>query len=195
MNTFLSIFLSWLAYFALHSLLAAEPVKKVVNGWSPGFSRAYRLLYNGVALLLFYLLIRQLYLHPGNILWAENAWIASMGLLLCLTGTAILIATFRNYDISEFLGIREAPQTTGLGVLRTDGLNARVRHPLYLGTLICLAGYWVWWPTLHLLAIIGSVCVYLPLGIYWEEQKLLRYFGPAYQDYQRRVKRLIPRVW
>lgn len=44
------------------------------------------------------------------------------------------------------------------------------------------------------------VLVVLPLTGLWyrirvEESALLRYFGPAYQEYASRTKRLLPGIW
>ena len=38
------------------------------------------------------------------------------------------------------------------------------------------------------------VFLYLPFGIYWEEQKLILHFGKAYLDYKKSVKALIPKI-
>ena len=79
--------------------------------------------------------------------------------------------------------------------LSTQGFNALVRHPLYLGLLLLLLGWFLISPGLLVLVLLGSVLVYLPFGIYFEELKLKRQFGQAYLDYTKRVKCLIPGLW
>lgn len=77
--------------------------------------------------------------------------------------------------------------------LARSGPYARVRNPLYLGTLIAAAGLVIsareW--RLGLLFAAFFWLVYLPV-VELEEQHLRRLF-PDFQDYARRVPRLLPR--
>jgi protein-S-isoprenylcysteine O-methyltransferase Ste14 len=45
----------------------------------------------------------------------------------------------------------------------------------------------------HLVLVVG-LSTYLVVGLIFEERALLRIFGDAYADYQRRVPMLIPRL-
>ena len=76
--------------------------------------------------------------------------------------------------------------------LTTDGLYRHVRHPLYS------AGFVFLWltpvMTSTLLALFACLSLYLYIGSVFEEQRLVAEFGPAYQDYRRRVPRLVPRL-
>ncbi|MBK7940165.1 MAG: isoprenylcysteine carboxylmethyltransferase family protein [Lewinellaceae bacterium] len=185
-------FLLWSAYFALHSLLAAESVKMLVQRHFAGLFSVYRLFYNIFALVLFvWLLTRLPDTTPANLIVSFPA-LQIPGLLLLFAGVMVMTRTFRHYDMREFIGLGNRPSS---GMLNTSGLNARVRHPLYSGTILAVAGLWCIFPSPDLTAVALAVFLYLPFGIYWEEKKLLRQFGDAYRDYQRRVKRLIPGVW
>jgi protein-S-isoprenylcysteine O-methyltransferase Ste14 len=77
--------------------------------------------------------------------------------------------------------------------LARSGPYARVRNPLYLGTLTAAAGLAVaargW--RLGLLFAAVFLLVYLP-AVELEEQHLSRLF-PDFRDYARRVPRLLPR--
>ena len=42
---------------------------------------------------------------------------------------------------------------------------------------------------IHLMALL----LYLPLGVYYEEKKLVAIYGDAYIDYQRNVPPILPR--
>jgi protein-S-isoprenylcysteine O-methyltransferase Ste14 len=78
--------------------------------------------------------------------------------------------------------------------LATQGPYARVRNPLYLGTLTAAAGLAVasrrWELALLFAAVFGFV--YLPV-VELEEQHLRKLF-PEFEEYSRRVPRLIPRL-
>ncbi len=71
-----------------------------------------------------------------------------------------------------------------------------IRHPAYLGHLASLLGIglvlgnWVSLMALVVLPLAGML-----YRIRVEESALLRYFGPAYQEYASRTKRLLPGIW
>jgi len=76
------------------------------------------------------------------------------------------------------------------------GIYGIIQHPAYLGHLASLLGI-----GLILGNLVGlTALVVLPLAailyrIHVEERALLRYFGPAYQAYSSRTKRLLPGIW
>jgi protein-S-isoprenylcysteine O-methyltransferase Ste14 len=78
--------------------------------------------------------------------------------------------------------------------LATRGPYARVRNPLYLGTLTAAAGLAIaarrWELALLFAAVFGLA--YLPV-VELEEQHLRKLF-PEFEEYSRRVPRLIPRL-
>jgi protein-S-isoprenylcysteine O-methyltransferase Ste14 len=76
------------------------------------------------------------------------------------------------------------------------GIYGVIRHPAYLGHLVSLLGIglilgnWVGLSALVVLPLAGIL-----YRIHVEERVLLRYFGPAYQAYINRTKRLLPGIW
>jgi protein-S-isoprenylcysteine O-methyltransferase Ste14 len=79
--------------------------------------------------------------------------------------------------------------------LAGSGPYACVRNPLYLGTLTAAAGLAIASRRWELAALFAAVfgLVYLPV-VELEEQHLRELF-PEFEDYARRVPRLIPRLW
>jgi len=77
--------------------------------------------------------------------------------------------------------------------LAGSGPYARVRNPLYLGTLTAAAGLAIAARRWELAALFAAVfgLVYLPV-VELEEQHLRELF-PEFEDYARRVPRLVPR--
>jgi methanethiol S-methyltransferase len=73
---------------------------------------------------------------------------------------------------------------------RTPLFYRYMRHPLYVGWLIA---FWAT-PTMtgahQLFAVLTSV--YMLTAIRWEERDLVMVHGSKYQDYQKRVPKLIP---
>ena len=185
-------FFSWAAFYACHSALASDRVKYRVARWQPAARRFYRLGYNAFSILFFCWLLTDLYRHSGSFLYAPSIVFYIVGATLAVFGLLLLGASFRNYDLAEFAGLQSAvaPQP-----LQTGGLNARIRHPIYSGTLLLMLGICAAYPSGALWAVLAATVLYLPFGIGWEEKKLLRQYGSAYADYQKRVKRLIPGLW
>ncbi len=179
-------------YFGFHSFLAHQNVKALLmDRWVS--KRYYRLGYNFVATVLFFLLFLYYQTIETTLLF-DISWLKFIGLSISLLGIIILIFALRQYSISEFSGIQQyknesppIPET-----LNTSGLNRYVRHPLYLGMLLIIWGYFLFRPTdLFLMtAVISTLYVYA--GALLEEQKLVMEFGDNYLEYQKEVGMLFP---
>ncbi len=76
----------------------------------------------------------------------------------------------------------------------TEGPYRWTRNPMYVGGLTLLAGGGLWLrsPAILLLAAAAWSLVHLFVTLY-EEPRLRRQFGPAYESYARRVNRWLPR--
>jgi len=79
--------------------------------------------------------------------------------------------------------------------LTTTGLYAHTRNPLYLGSIVIAAGFAVasrsWWVVAIL--VVMFVAIYVPV-IRGEEAFLRATFRDQFDEYCRRVPRLIPRL-
>jgi protein-S-isoprenylcysteine O-methyltransferase Ste14 len=78
--------------------------------------------------------------------------------------------------------------------LTVTGPYAHTRNPLYLGSMLIAAGFAVAllsWPVALALAV-GFVLIYVP--VIASEESFLRSNFPGFDDYCRRVPRLIPRL-
>lgn len=123
--------------------------------------------------------------------WSNMAWpIAIAGDVLVLIGYLAVIRVFQvNRFASRVVEVRQA-QT----VIDT-GPYARVRHPMYVGTIlmylaspIALGSYWALIPALLIVPVLMVRIV--------DEEALLRRDLPGYSAYTERVRyRLLPGVW
>ena len=79
--------------------------------------------------------------------------------------------------------------------LVTRGFYEHTRNPMYFGNLLLLVGFALGANSWLLLAIGVPLAVLLHVGIVAAEEEFLRTrFGAEYEDYSRRVPRLVPRL-
>jgi protein-S-isoprenylcysteine O-methyltransferase Ste14 len=95
---------------------------------------------------------------------------------------------FVQYRVRSFLGL-----ATDQNDFVRSGILTYVRHPLYSGIILVSLGYLLFVPSTASLISAGCIFLYLPIGIWLEERKLLRHFGDAYRQYRAKVPALVPR--
>lgn len=179
--------IAWVLYFCLHSLLAATPVKAAVAARLPGLAPAYRLVYNGIALaalLPVLWLQRQL---SGAPLFALPVPVRAACDIAALAAVATFVWTLRWYDMGAFSGLR--PEAGGAASFTLSPLHRHVRHPWYFLALVV-----IWTRPMDAAWLVAAIAItlYLVVGSYLEDAKLVEAFGPAYRRYLERVPGLWP---
>jgi protein-S-isoprenylcysteine O-methyltransferase Ste14 len=83
-------------------------------------------------------------------------------------------------------------ELSGGGEVISKGIYARVRHPRYVGSFLAILGACLLAgkPAMWLAA--GVWLILILIAIAFEEHELRSRFGPAYQEYCRRVPRFFP---
>jgi protein-S-isoprenylcysteine O-methyltransferase Ste14 len=181
------------AWAVLHSSLASLRVKRLARRrFGEGARCWYRFAFVLVAVLLLVPLVILMFLLPNRTLYVVPSpwrWLMIAGQATAFAG---MVWTVRATDATDFVGLR---QLRGGGAtfephLVRRGLYRWVRHPMYTTSLLVM---WLV-PTMssNLLALFASMSVYFVVGSYHEEKLLLHQFGAEYEDYRRRVPRLIP---
>jgi protein-S-isoprenylcysteine O-methyltransferase Ste14 len=187
---------AWLAYFALHSVLASLRVKRWAAVRFPALMPAYRIGFNAIATLALLPIIWLLYRNPGPSLWAwSGAWrILANG--LALAAVAGFLFTLRGYDGSEFLGIRQwrrqARTVEDQECFHLSAIHRFVRHPWYFLSLLIL---WTRDMSEAMLATAVIMTCYFVVGAKMEERKLIVYHGKRYVNYMEKVSSLLPLPW
>jgi protein-S-isoprenylcysteine O-methyltransferase Ste14 len=108
-------------------------------------------------------------------------------LLLVIAGTAFAICAVLVLGRSISI-LPEARR------LVTSGPYALVRHPLYLGEIVALAGVALPYMSAWALLLLGLVCAFQLQRMKYEELVLSQSF-PEYGDYMARTARLVPGVY
>jgi protein-S-isoprenylcysteine O-methyltransferase Ste14 len=178
----------WILYFFIHSILAANGVKRWVGlRWKGGF-RYYRLFYTFLSTAG----LVGLLLYGGSIksdyYFGREGLIRYLSLMFTTFGVMTIQLAFRNYDLKAFLGLCEEKKE-----LATGGILSYVRHPVYSGLILVTIGFFLFIPNAPTLTSCLCIFCYLPLGIFLEEKKLIVIFGEQYRAYRDKVPSIIPR--
>ncbi|HRK55116.1 MAG TPA: isoprenylcysteine carboxylmethyltransferase family protein [Cyclobacteriaceae bacterium] len=180
----------WGVYFFLHSLLAANTTKEFFKQFLGKGFRFYRLGYVALSSIgLLFLLFWNASISSEHLIYHEGT-ARYLSLMFAAFGVIVIKVSFRSYRFSEFVGLstQEEPFTT-------DGILRSVRHPMYSGTILIAIGYWLFDPTVPTTVSVICILIYLPIGIYLEERKLIKQFGDRYVQYKRDVPALIPKLF
>ncbi len=123
-----------------------------------------------------------------------TSWpLLALGVLGVAVAVRLRVSLHRHFSNQQLMGLPELAPDRYPQQLVTEGLHARVRHPRYLQYLLVLAGFAL---MANYLALYLTLAVLVPgiwLIVILEEKELCARFGPAYDDYCRRVPRFIPR--
>jgi protein-S-isoprenylcysteine O-methyltransferase Ste14 len=173
----------------VHSFLASHLAKDLFRLRSGGMD-FYRLAYNIFSAVSFLPVLYLMWTLPNQPVYeVPSLWKFIMFGGQVISALLLLIA-FLQTDSLSFVGLRQLFEKAESGELVTRGLYRVVRHPLYTFSLLFI---WLT-PTVSqnsLTAYIGAT-LYVLVGIYFEERKLLSEFGDAYAKYKQRTPMLIP---
>jgi len=175
----------------IHSLLASTGFKEFLRRTlGAGFMKFYRLLYNIFAVIsiapVLYLMISL----PDKTLYQVTApWSYLILAGQALSGIFLFVAVMQT-DLLSFAGVRQLVEEEKMGSLVTSGLYRSVRHPLYTFSLLIL---WLS-PSMSVnsFVVYAALTIYILIGIFFEEQKLMREFGQAYAEYRSSTPMLFP---
>ena len=194
LGTALLVNVGLLLLFGLqHSVTARPAFKDALTRFIPAAAeRSTYVLLSGIMMLLF-----SFYWLPiaGDVWRVESGLLYTLLLAGHIAGWVIaVIATFliNHFELfglqQVYLNFRGRPEPPESFTDR--GLYKLVRHPLQLGILV---GIWCV-PIMtmtHLMLAVGMT-IYIFIGLYYEEQDLAKVLGPDYQDYQKRVRKIVP---
>jgi protein-S-isoprenylcysteine O-methyltransferase Ste14 len=179
--------------FALHhSLFARAPLKAWVGRIaSPLLERS---LYTWVASVMFAGVCWWWVPVPGELYRLEGYW-RWVGWSIQAAGVLLTFLASRALDVLDLAGVRPVLTARAAHVpLKTSGVFAIVRHPLYFGWALLTFAAPDMTPTRALFALVSTA--YLAVAIPWEERALVRTFGPEYETYRRTTRwRMLPGVY
>jgi protein-S-isoprenylcysteine O-methyltransferase Ste14 len=195
LRNFLIILAGIAAYGLLHSWLASLQAKSLARrSLGRTADRVYRLAYNLVAVVcLLPVLALPAALPDQRLYTIPFPWTFLTLAVQGLAALALLIGLLQT-GVWSFIGIDQllrAPEHQPPELVM-NGLYRWVRHPLYTAGLV-----FIWLTpvmTWNVLALNLGLTAYLIIGAYFEERKLVREYGEAYQRYQRCTPMFFPRL-
>jgi methanethiol S-methyltransferase len=196
-RSFVPLILGFIAYFALHSLLASLWLKQKAQQHWPQIMPVYRLAFNVLSIILLIPLLLLMHNNPGPLLWQWPEFLGIAPQALMLLASLGFIWSLSAYDNLYFLGIsqwrnRHHPQQAVPEQLSISTLHRFVRHPWYFFFLVIM-----WSQDLHLSQFVTYLLIsgYFVIGSRLEEKKLTVEFGEVYQQYCQKVPGLFPLPW
>jgi protein-S-isoprenylcysteine O-methyltransferase Ste14 len=181
--------------FALHhSIFARGPFKVWIRNHVP--PPLERSLYVWISSILFILTCA--YWQPvSGTTWHVTGATASAMTIGQLLGGLWCVLCARRLDAFALAGLKQAfgvVPPAGPQHLDTKGSYAFVRHPIYTGWLLI-----VWlapWMNGARLVFAAVSTFYLVMAVPLEERELVKQFGSAYENYQRRTRwRIVPGLY
>ena len=182
--------------FALHhSALARTGVRERVRRALPPYLE--RAVYIWVASLLFAAVCWWWQPVPGTAYRLTGFWLCA-GVAVQVAGVVLAQLGSSAIDPLDLAGIRpvlHAPHGSPAHMpLRTTGVYALVRHPIYLGWILIVFGTPSLTGTRLVFAAVSTL--YVAIAVPWEERALHATFGAEYRAYQDRVRwRIVPGVY
>jgi protein-S-isoprenylcysteine O-methyltransferase Ste14 len=182
-----------------HSVLASLWFKnKLVDAIKEKIA-FYRLFYNLISVIVF---VAVYYLMPKPDVIIYDLQFPYDIIILVMQYLSLFGLVYVGFKIDgkEFLGISQIKRyingTYKLSdldeqiELRTDGIFAFSRHPIYLFSILFLGLR----PYMDLFYFVLFICitVYFYVGAYFEEKKLTKIFGNNYVEYQNKVPAILP---
>ncbi len=173
-----------------HSGLSTLRVKeKIIGRWGKvGYAR----LFNGTSILAFAVAFFSMNFW-GWLYFVTNPETVQPALFLSgvvLIASGLIVSTKASQVIS--VSTVADMRTDRRPQLVTDGTYSRIRHPLYLTTILLLLGMAAVYPFTNVLVFVMSLSSYVLFGAWLEERKLVQLYGQEYLEYRKKAGFILP---
>lgn len=189
-----AIALAWIAYFVLHSFLAASATKTWINDRWPHLMPNYRAVFNLVAIITLIPILCLIYGTGSDWLWQWKGALAWLMNGIALIALLCFFASTRYYDMDEFLGLRQIRERGNVDLqdFTVSVFHRFVRHPWY-----CFGLMLIWTRDMNGPLLVSAVAItfYFVVGSKLEERKLIARYGEKYRRYIAKVPGLVPLPW
>ena len=192
------ILLAMALYGVLHSILAANTIKRLAARWlGKGAERQYyRLFFSVIGTVTLLPALALMIFLPDRHIYTIPFPLTLLTLLLqaaCVL--AIFLAVSSTGGAMVFVGLAQVMRPDGIPMREkfvASGLYRFTRHPIYTASIL-----FVWLMpvmTWNLVAFNLGLTAYMVIGSIFEERKLVEQFGQQYIDYRKKTPRIIPGI-
>ncbi|MBN2229616.1 MAG: hypothetical protein JW779_08465 [Candidatus Thorarchaeota archaeon] len=192
MIEYLVIVLASTIFGLQHSGVSSLRVKsRIIDRWG---KTGYGKIFNATSVLT--LLIAFLSMNFWNWLYfiTEPSLVQPLlfilGILLGIFGVIVAMKASQVISVSTVADMR----TDRKPELITGGIYARVRHPLYLATIMVFGAMALIYPFLVVIVFALSMIFYTMIGAYFEERKLMIQYGTEYEKYKKHAGFIVPKL-
>ena len=193
---YLVITMIWAGYCFLHSFMISIWFSNIMKRLLKEYYAFYRLFFVLVSTLLLFPIISYTIQLDHEVVIKYSMTLNIFRYILIALGVLVFVKAFLiDYDVLHFLGFRQAMKfnTTEIEIpnteLKKSGLLGIVRHPMYFAVVVLL---WCHSFTIADVIVNALLTIYVVIGTFLEERKLLVEFGDSYIRYQNEVPMLIP---
>lgn len=127
-----------------------------------------------------------------SFLFQRTTMLAGAMPLAARLGLAGLVLLAAVYFVQTGHRVISDPSFKGKGLIK-DGAFARLRHPLYGGSILFYLAMVISTMSLAAFVILFAIVVFYNVIAAYEEKLLLKKYGDEYRAYQRKVPRWVPR--
>jgi len=122
----------------------------------------------------------------------RTVWMESIGIVLVLLGSILFVWARRTLGryYSGHVSVKKEQELAQSGPYRI------IRHPAYAGYLFMALGLALGYSSL--VGFVSTMLILLPATVYRirvEDRMLAEHFGPQFEEYVQRTKRLLPGIW
>ncbi len=125
--------------------------------------------------------------------YGTNYWTIALAVIALVIGAAVAVKRKQFLTFAILAGAPQLSEKRYPGILLTEGIYGKIRHPRYVETILFVLAYALFGNHLagYVVSLMTTVCLY-PI-VLLEERELLERFGEEYAEYTRKVPRFIPR--
>lgn len=193
---FFWILLAGAIFGPIHSLLATIEIKAKVESWlGEAGKKYYRFFYVVVASITTLAYASLVVIFPDKLIYKipfPYVILTSLLEIGAIMGASRCVLDSRPMSFTGVDVLLNPKLSAPDEKLVTSGFYRLMRHPIYTFSLVALwlSPIMTW----NLLALFLGITAYMLIGSWFEEQKLLRQFGEAYAEYQKKTPAFIPRL-
>jgi protein-S-isoprenylcysteine O-methyltransferase Ste14 len=181
----------WIIFGVLHTMLATDSIKNLMQTILQRNFKFYRLGYSIIAALIIAYILFLNFSVESVLLWQPVIIEKIVSVITGILGLSVMLVCIRKYFF-DLSGVNVFFREVLKDKLQVNGLNKYVRHPLYSSTLLFVWSFFFWQPLLSNLISCICILLYTLIGIYFEEEKLVKTFGEDYKEYAAKVPMIIP---